>query len=299
MLEREPAWDADSHLDRVYRRGRQLRRRRRVAVLAAPAALTLLGALLVGGGLPSSARPVRVAQGGWPQPPGPGGDGTRSGGGVESVDGRSRTPGATTAANAPGTPGTPGADPSTPSGGPNASSAPSTDPGPGSPSTPSGRASGQETPAGSRTQAPTTAAPTSASPTAAGCPSTALDYATVTDRSSYAPGQSVSIALVVHNHSTRPCDGPGPCGIGPWASVQNASGAVVWQSHPIAVACTNPPPAPPRLAPGQSVTYPAGTWNQQLCAVSGGCAGQAPAGSYRAAAHRGNVKAAAARFTIT
>jgi len=69
--------------------------------------------------------------------------------------------------------------------------------------------------------------------------------------------------------------------------VQNASGTVVWQSHPIAVACTNPPPAPPHLGPGQSATYQAGTWDQA-----------APAGTYRAIAHRGDVTAKGTRFSI-
>jgi hypothetical protein len=88
------------------------------------------------------------------------------------------------------------------------------------------------------------------------------------------------------------------CGVGAWASVQSASGAEVWRSSPIAAMCTNPPPQPPRLNPGQSVGYPAGTWNQQICSSSGSCSAAA-AGGYHAVGHRGTSAGKPARFRLT
>jgi hypothetical protein len=136
---------------------------------------------------------------------------------------------------------------------------------------------------------------TTAAPVA--CGASDLDYATATDKSSYPAGQPVAISLVVHNHSSQPCDGPGPCGVGPWAEVRNASNQSVWRSSAKGVACTNPPPAPPHLAPGQSYTYAAGTWDQQACPSSGGACTQSAGGSYRAIAHRGNATGSPAKFT--
>jgi hypothetical protein len=141
--------------------------------------------------------------------------------------------------------------------------------------------------------APKTAAPTAAST----CSASALQYTTHTDHSRYATGQSVNVTLVVTNRGSQPCDGPSPCGVGPWATVQDAAGTVVWQSHPLATMCSNPPPVP-RLAPGQSATYGAGTWEQTICTSSGACS-SAPSGSYTATAHRAELTAATTRFRIS
>ena len=298
MLEPEPVWHPDQHIERVYRRGRQLRRRRRAVLAAAPAALVVLGVFAVGGEVSHSARPVSVADGGSAHIPA----GSATDGGAESSGPTpkgsprgQRDPAAggdagSAAAPAPGS--APTASPS--AGGAVASPGSSQTAGQPSPSPSSSHQPNSSPASGPQ---PNTAAPTAST---SACPASALDYSTVTDRSSYTRGQPVTISLVVHNHSNRPCDGPGPCGVGPWASVQTTSGATVWQSHPIAVACSNPPPAPPRLAPGQSVTYQAGTWNQVVCASSSSsCSSQAAPGTYRAIAHRGNVNAAATRFTIS
>jgi hypothetical protein len=294
MPELEPTWDPELHIDRVYRRGRRLRRRRRVAVVAAPAALALLAVFAVGGAGSQSGRPVRVAQGGTLHAPPSGVGGGQDGDVTGSNEGNSSRHGDAADGNPNGNPsaGTPA--PSNHSGTPPAA-APAQSRAPGEQATvPAGTQQAAPGPDGSR---PSSAAAPTAAP-AATCPASALDYSTITDRSAYGRGQQVAIGLVVRNRSNVPCDGPGPCGIGPWATVQNASGAIVWQSHPIAVACTNPAPAPPRLGPGQSTTYAAGTWDQTVCSPSGTCSGQAPPGTYRAVAHRGSARAAAARFTI-
>jgi hypothetical protein len=302
MSELEPSWSPERHLDRVVRRGRQLRRRRAFIVSAPAGVLALVGVLALAGSAPLTSRRVQTAQQDVKHAPAAspvrGDDG---GGGVPPTDVAPN--GVEPQGDQPNGGGTSGAGRAagTPGSGAPAQSVPATPvpvtgarPPNGAPSTGPPDAGGSADPGG---QPPGSAAPTAPTATSA-CSASALDYSTVTDRSRYAPGQAVSISLVVRNHTNRPCDGPSPCGIGPWATVQNASGTVVWQSHPIAVACTNPPPGPPRLGPGQSVTYGAGTWNQEVCSASGTCSGQAPLGTYRAVAHRDGVTAAGARFSI-
>jgi hypothetical protein len=280
MYGSEPTWAPDAHLDRVYRRGRQLRRRRRLAGLLGPtlAVVAVVGGVMAFGSNTAQRRVDTVAQ---PHTttslaaePGPDAGQPAADGGDQS-----QTPPTSTA---PSVSNGASGSPSRKSSG--AVVAP-TGPGPNS--------------AGAQNQA---AAPTSTTTTApvGPCGASDLDYSTSTDRTSYAPGRAVTVSMVVHNHSSHPCDGPGFCGISPWASVQNAAGTQVWRSNAIAIACTNPPPAPPRLAPGASYSYAAGTWDQQVCdSTSGSCSGQAPAGTYRAIAHRGNTTAKSARFDLT
>jgi len=295
MSDLDPTWFPDRHLDAVYRRGRQLRRRRRAVLAAIPtAALALVGAVVVGGSLAPTSSVVHAAERGPQGVPSTGAGAAGADGDASSST--ARTTSGSQAAHAGGWSGASGslspsgATPNSPTGAATGNGQTGTG---GSASSPGSGQSPQSTPA---PRGPSSASPTAATASSA-CTSSDLDYSTITDHSTYGAGQAVTISLVVHNHSGRPCDAPGPCGIGPWATVQNAAGTVVWQSHPIAVACTNPPPGPPHLAPGQSATYGAGTWDQEVC-TSSGCSGQAPAGTYRAVAHRGNVTAKGIRFSV-
>jgi hypothetical protein len=304
MYESEPTWDPDRHLERVYRRGTRLRRRRRAALVSLPtAAVVLVGILVIGGSTSRVAGPVQVAQGDT-HSTAPADDAQSKGGAhaSSSADSEGLGPGvdgatgSTSSAQGAST-GSTGRGPT----GPTASGAADGSGSHAAPGAKTGAPSGDAQPGsadhgGSGPPPASTAAPnTGGSP----CDASALSYSTTTDRSKYGPGQSVTIFLVVRNRSSKPCQGPGPCGIGPWASVANASGAVVWQSQPIAVACVNPPPQPPELQPGQSATYQAGTWNREVCAASGSCSSQAPPGTYRAVAHRGDVSASGTRFSIS
>jgi len=272
----EPRWDADANLDRVYRRGRQLKRRHRLLAAAAPAALAVLTiagfqGLRAAGPEPhvrTVAQPLAQTDGG----AGSGSNATTS----TTTDGTGA--GTNTQGSSPGQD-RPGARPP--------GSSPSTTPG--SPGNPTATVTSQVSSAG-----PTTTVVTA-------CAASDVDYATSTNKSSYSSGQSVTIYLVLHNHSNQPCDGPTVCGgVGPWAEVINATtGAQVWHDNPIAAMCTNPPPQGPRVAPGQTTSYVAGTWNQTTC-TTGACSNSpAPAGTYRAVAHKGNVAASPATFKLT
>ncbi|HEV3354047.1 MAG TPA: hypothetical protein VG076_14055 [Acidimicrobiales bacterium] len=293
----EPMWTAECHLDAVYRRGRQLRRRRHLAIASAPLlALGLVGVAVAG--LPATSKPsvVNVAQGrphessdgapasGPAEDGGPGAlpahSGTQERGGTATPDSADAVASGQATGSQALVP-APAGGPSNPTSG---SSSPSAAQGP----SPSGGPPNAKT-----GQAPNTAAPTASS----ACGPSDLQYTTHTDRSRYASGQAVAVTLVVTNRSSHPCNGPSPCGVGPWATVQNSAGTVVWQSHPLATMCSNPPPVP-HLAAGQSATYGAGTWNQTICASSGTCSA-APSGSYTATARRGDLTAAAARFRIS
>jgi hypothetical protein len=156
---------------------------------------------------------------------------------------------------------------------------------------PRGSTTTSSTPGGSSTTQPH--ATTTTAPGTPACGRTDLVYSSKTDRTTYGPKQTVTVSLVARNTSTRTCTAPSTCGITGWASVQNTgTGATVWKNNPVAITCTNPPPAPPRLGPGQSADYPVGVWDQSVCPSGDGCGGShAPAGSYNATAHRGTVNA--------
>jgi len=299
MHQPEPTWSPEAHLDRVYRRGHQLRRRRRAALASVPtAAIVVLGVLIAANSVSPSTTPVRVAQGGIHSTTTSGESGQDQG--VNQQAGAPGTPENGTssshaaAGEASGSPSSPNS--SVPGGtgagqpGTNAATpAAAVGPGTGQKGSPN-RGGGSQAPANG-------AAPTSTG--APPCSSSALVYSTATDHTKYARGETVAVFLVVRNRSSEPCQGPGRCGIQPWASVSNAAGTVVWQSHPIAITCVNPPPQPPLIQPGQSASYPAGQWDQQVCATSSACSGQAPPGTYRAVAHRGDVTATGTRFSIS
>ncbi|MBV8981082.1 MAG: hypothetical protein JO086_09305 [Acidimicrobiia bacterium] len=292
MQSPEPTWAPERHLDAVYRRGRHLRWRRRLVLTSAP----LLVAGFVGvalARLPATSRPnvVNAAQG-------HGNDSTEGGpiGGGSDSDGAGSP---RSGAHDPGSASTPGAPTGDGTAQSQGSGATPLAPAPASGSV--GGTPGTPPPSGSpSTAAPaakTGAAPNTAAPAAAiACSSSDLQYTTRTDRSHYGSGQSVSVTLVITNRASHPCDGPSPCGVGPWATVQNGAGTIVWQSHPLATMCTNPPPSV-HLAPGQSASYGAGVWDQTICTSSGACTAAA-SGSYTATARRGDVTATAAHFRI-
>jgi hypothetical protein len=156
------------------------------------------------------------------------------------------------------------------------------------------------TPGGSTTTQPPGQTTTTAA-SAQACGRTDLYYSTTTDRQSYGHNATVTVSLVARNTSTRTCTAPSVCGITGWASVQNGQGQTVWKNTPVAITCTNPPPAPARLGPGQSTSYVVGQWDQTVCPTGDACSGaHAPAGQYNAFAHRGSVNATASpTFTLT
>ena len=272
----EPRWDADGNLDRVYRRGRRLKRRRRLLAAAAPAALAVFTIAGFQGLRAAGPEPhVQTVA----QPPAQ----TDSGAGGGS-NGTTSTTTDTTDAGTNAQSSTPGKG--RPVGGASGSS-PSTTPG--SPGNPTATVTSQVSSGG-----PTTTV-------VSACAASDVDYATSTNKSSYSSGQEVTIYLVLHNHSNQPCDGPTVCGgVGPWAEVINATtGAQVWHNNPIAAMCTNPPPQGPRVAPGQTTSYVAGTWNQTTCTTSACSNSPAAPGTYRAVAHKGNITASPAAFKLT
>ena len=291
----EPQWAPEQHLDRVVKRGRQLRRRRRVLTGAGPVLAAVLAFSVVGLSRTETTSSVHtVAQGhtGGSNPvgthPAPDGGDSSATSGTQAGDTSAPTELPPSAAAQPATARATAPDNSSSTG--NQAGTPNGQPSQGSQGSP-----GSQSPGGQPGPSPQTAAPVASSQ----CASSDLSYTTVTDRASYARGQQVAISLVVTNHANRPCDAPSVCGVGPWASIVNRTGNVVWRSNPIAVACTNPPPAPPRLAPGQSTSYGAGTWDQSTC-TSSACPGPlASPGTYRAIAHRGSTSATATRFTLT
>jgi hypothetical protein len=246
----EPSWNPDAHLERVYRRGRRLRTRRRVGVVAGGslvvAALLAVGVTLGGGGADHGRRVATGASGtsgttattgssgssGPAIPGGSGGDGVGAGGGGSGSS--------STVTARPGTPG-----------------------GAGGGVTPTSAAHHVTTNTTSATTAPgarttTTKAATTTTGPAADCGPSDLAYSTVTDRNSYAVGDAVDINLVLRNVSGRTCTAPSIAGIGAKATI-TGSGTPVTTTGP-AIACTATC-ASPVLAPGQSTAYSAGSWD--------------------------------------
>ena len=263
-----PRWSPDDHLMRVYTRGRTLRRRRVAVMTGLPAlavALVITLVLVPRG----SDRPHGLRTLAGPNPS------------------TSAVPPDTRSADAPTT-----APPDSGSGATVTSRA-------GGSRQVTSTTAGLHAGEGGTTTVPIASTTTTADVPAA-CTDADLDYSTITDKAAYAKGDTVTISLVVRNRSSHSCEGPGRCGVGPWAAVEDSAGTQVWRNNPIAVSCTNPPPPPPRLDPGQSTTYQAGSWNQKVCPNQGStCSNkQASSGSYRAIAHRGSVTAAAASFTL-
>ncbi len=217
-LHPEPLWSPDDHLPRVYRRGRQLRRRRQAGATAGALA-AILAVAGVARGLTGDTGGRRIA--------------TSPGTTTLSTTTLTPTPSETTAPATTVTPPTALIIPNGP-----ATTARRT-------TTTTGRVVPQPT-------AATSATTTTASP----CPPSALRMQTTTDHSAYGPGQKVVVSLVVTNPSSQPCTGPGTCGIRPSASAFGPTpGRLAWHQNGIAIACVAHPPPPPVIPPAGSHTY--------------------------------------------
>lgn len=112
-----------------------------------------------------------------------------------------------------------------------------------------------------------------------------------TDRSTYGPGESATITVIVTN------TGPGACSIaqpyaqtfGSTVEIVDPSGSVVWAPGARAMGVLVMP-RPISLSPGQSYTWTTAMWDlhycQGSCATNGPGAGTegaaVPAGAYRA-----------------
>jgi hypothetical protein len=271
QIKPEPPWSTEAHLERVYRRGRQLRRRRQVGVSTAALVAVVGLAVMVGGTTSTVLHPLRtlagIDSGGSNNGDATSGDVTTTTSADSALAKGHRTTttedGVTTTRVPRPTTTVAGATTSVPSGG-----------------------------GGGNTPPPT-------SPIGA-CKSTDLVYTTRTNKGSYRPNEQVGIELLVRNASNRPCRAPGPCGVGPWASIENTAGATIWKNAPKAVGCTNPPPESPLLNPSDSHNYgTVASWNQLICPDGDGCEGaHAQPGTYRAIAHRGAVTASGITFAL-
>ncbi len=252
----EPSWNPDVHLAGVYRRGRRLRTRRRVGVVAGGslvvAALLAVGvALGVGAGGADHGR--RVATGA---------SGTSATAATTGPSGPSGPSGPRVGSASPGGSGGDGAGAGG-AGSPSTVDARPGPPGAGGGVTPTSAPHHVTTNTTSATTIPgarttTTQAATTTTGPAADCGPSDLAYSTVTNRSSYALGDAVDISLVLRNVSGRTCTAPSIAGIGAKATI-TGSGSPVTTTGP-AIACTATC-ASPVLAPGQSAAYSAGSWD--------------------------------------
>jgi hypothetical protein len=123
---------------------------------------------------------------------------------------------------------------------------------------------------------PPTSAPDSTATSAAGpttttvppdCTSDQLDGTTTTDKPAYATGETVTIAVVIHNHSGTTCQIRNPYSGrfgGSAVDVTDTTGNVVWRrpTNEAGVAAVLPPTV---LAPDASYTWSTDTWDQHRC----------------------------------
>jgi hypothetical protein len=130
------------------------------------------------------------------------------------------------------------------------------------------------------------------------CKSGDLAYSTATNKSSYRPNEQVTISMKARNASDRPCYAPNACGIGPWASVEDSSGVLVWKNSPKTSSCAGA--TQPLLNPHDTHDYgTVGVWNQLVCPQGDGCTGShAAVGTYRAIARRGSTTAGGVTFAL-
>ncbi|MBV8303752.1 MAG: hypothetical protein JOZ04_06050, partial [Acidimicrobiia bacterium] len=215
--ELDPTWYPGEHLEAVYQRGRQLRRRRRTLIVSAPVfALVVLGAAVVGGSVSQRPSVVHTAARGSHQPSsasadtsdGGAGDTGPGGPGSDTAGPSGTGPAGSPAVTPSGDSGSPSSGGMSPNGGPGASASTGQTGATGGPAASPASAPGPR--AGDGPRGPNSAAPIASTATPACSPSD-LDYSTVTDHRTYGAGQSVTISLVVHNHANHPCDGPGVC----------------------------------------------------------------------------------------
>jgi len=114
------------------------------------------------------------------------------------------------------------------------------------------------------------AAPTTTTAPPPPCARSESPMTSTTDKTTYAPGQTVTVTIQTTNGSTRPCYQPAYSG----ARVTDSSGATVAE---VAVAPSYGPAGPTAVGPGQSRTT-TWQWNQQGC--SGSTCKQAGPGTY-------------------
>jgi hypothetical protein len=269
-IKHDPPWSPEEHLERVYRRGRQLRRRRQVGVTSAALVAVVGLAVGIAGSTSPLVHPIQVL----------------TGSNHSDNNKASATTTSTTEA-------------------PDVALGPSTTVGAGA--SPTAKRSGSGTaavPSGGSTVV--TSGNTDDTPPTSplgDCKTADLRYVTATNKSSYRANELVDISLRVRNAGDRPCYVPSACSAGAWASVQRSSdGATVWENSSHLVGCTKPA-TQPLLNPGDTHDYGlVGSWNQTDCPNPGdtdGCDGTRSAvGTYTATAHRGNTVASPATIAL-
>lgn len=281
-----PPWteqgSRDAWLAEVVRRGERIRSRRRMTATAVVAA-ALLGPAIVATSLSAGGeggRQLRVAAGG-PASAGAGGELPSVMGGTDAPAGEippapaERTAPAepqyllttTTAVAARAAGGSPPPDPSARVvDDPVVRPAPATGP----PSGSTGGTSSSSANSGPRAVPSTTVPPQQ--PALAACPAADVRVTVSTERSTYAPGETVRFSSTLENRSATACLVSGRA----FFSVENGAGRTV-----SSFAYTMEYMLPVRAEPGQAFTN-RGTWDQQDC--SGPACVQAAAGTYVVAA---------------
>lgn len=279
QIQSDPSWSPEDHLERVYRRGRQLRRRRQVGIASAALVAVVGLAVSVSGATSPLVHPLQVLTG------------TTH----NSSDNNSSSVSTTTSTTAPDGPDVDVADGAHTSS--TAAGAPS--------GAPSHKVSSQTATTVATASTVASGGNTNDTPPTSpigDCKSGDLRYTTTTDKTSYRAGDTVDISLHVRNGGDRPCYIPSACSSGVWASVQNSEGTTVWQNSSHYVGCTKPA-TQSLLNPNDGHDYGVvGSWTQNNCpdaASTTGCSGdRVPIGTYTATAHRGNVAATSATIAL-
>lgn len=259
-LKQDPSWSPEEHLERVYRRGRQLRRRRQLGATSAAVAAVVGLAVMISGPTTAVLQPLRTVTG--------------AGGGESSHDVHATDE--TSSTTSPETPGNTRQS--------DGAAAPT--------ATTRHSATTTTAAAGPATTSVSTAG-TTPPPTSPISDCKDLVWTTATNKSSYRGGDTVEISLHARNTGEHPCYAPRPCGVAISATVTNSEGAVVWQGPSSMTRCDFGTTAP-MIAPRDSYSYgTAGSWNQV-----GPSGSRAPLGTYRAAARRGTTTANGATFAL-
>jgi hypothetical protein len=268
QIKPDPAWSPEDHLEHVYRRGRQLRRRRQVGATSAVLVAVVGLAVMVSGPTASVLQPLRTIAG------------AGGGGGGESVKTDTTS---TTAADSVD-------DGKSDNGRQTSAAAKNTT------TTHKPRTTTTVAPV-STTMDPNTPPPTSP---LGPCKTDNLSYSTATNKSSYRGGDTVDISLRVHNGGDRPCYVPAGCGVALSARVDNANtGATVWRGTSKTTPCGVEGKSGPLLNGHDTYSYGVvGSWNQNQC-MGDNCTGDpAPLGTYIAIASRGSTAGSGATFAL-
>jgi len=220
----DPPWSPEEHLERVYRRGRQLRRRRQVGATGAALVAVVGLAVALSGSTSPLVHPLQVLTG-----TNHGSDSgapaiTTSTTTVDNNDSDIERHTTTTAASK------------------NASTA-----------TTAGRTSGSNTTNSGDVTIINKGSEGGTPPSSplSDCKSGDLKWITVTNRSSYKSGDTVEISLRARNISQTPCYSPSSCSASAWATVTDSNGKLVYQSAAHLVNCTKPA-TQPLLNPGDA-----------------------------------------------